>query len=118
MRVAGGGLRDGGAVLPFYSFNEDVKLATEEIELRLPITIGFFVRERSGFKKIFQVVDRFVAGGVSEDKKANKFLFIAAAAIALDDIGTDRFHRATSLTSFFVYLELRQLVKCHAMHPN
>src|SRR2546421_1833443 len=64
------------------------------------------------------MIDRFIAGGVSENKKANKLLLVAAAPIAFDNVRTDRFHGAANLTGLLEHLELGQLLDCHAMHIN
>src|SRR6266404_6162120 len=115
MRDARCGMRD---MLTLDAFDEDVELSAQEIELRLEIAEGCLVHERSCFKEPFEVIDRFVAGGLSENRKANEFLFVTATAIAFGDIRPNRFHRPPNLACLFVHLELRQLLKRHAMHPD
>src|SRR4030095_6195871 len=64
------------------------------------------------------MIDGFVAGCMSEYKKPNEFLLVSSTAVTLDNVRTYRFRGAANLACFFVHLELRQLLQCHAMHGS
>ena len=73
-------------MLALYAFDENIKLSAEKIQLRLQIAVDRFIGQRSGLKESFQMVDRFVARGVGEDKKANEFLFVTPPSVPFDDV--------------------------------
>src|SRR5215212_9341828 len=118
MRDSGCRMRDGSPMFPFHPFDENIELSTEEIELPLQVAVDLFVRQRPRVEKSVKMVDRFIAGGMGEDQKANKFLFVPAPSVALDNVRANRFYRAPNLACLLVHLELRQLVQGHPMHRD
>src|SRR5882724_8043748 len=64
------------------------------------------------------MLDGFIAGSMSEYKKSNELLLVTATAVAFDNVRGYRFRGAANLASLLVHLELRQVLKCHAMHSN
>src|SRR6266481_2136170 len=64
------------------------------------------------------MLDGFIAGSMSEYKKPNELLLVTATTIAFDNVRGYRFCGPANLASLLVHLELRQVLKCHAMHSN
>ena len=110
MRDAGSEIRDLaalGAMRTFDALDEDVDLSAKYIQLSTQITVGYFVRERAGFKERFQVLYSFIARRMGEYKEPNELLLVTSTAEALDNIRGYRLRGAPNLASVLVHLELR-----------
>src|SRR5207247_11038081 len=64
------------------------------------------------------MIDGFIAGTMSEYEKSNELLLVTSTAVALDNVRGYRFRRAANLAAFFIHLEPRQGLECHAMYSN
>src|SRR5438874_12202614 len=64
------------------------------------------------------MIDRFVAGSMSEYKKPDELLLVTPPGVALDNVRGYRFRGAPNLAALLVHLELRQVLERHAMHGS
>ncbi len=108
----------GGTMSGFDGGDEAVQFRTEFVQSSMDVIEERVVGKRTCLKKLFEVVDGFVAGAVGVSEVFDELQFVASATITLDDVASDRLRRASDLRRGFKLLKLRELHQRHTMNVD